>query len=105
MDFKEFIQKAKEIQKLYRDLNKKHGEQKWTASEYAQGLVGDVGNLTKLIMAKNNFRTIKNLDEELKHELVDCLWALIIISEELHIDLEKEYYEKMKKFKKIIKAA
>ena len=105
MDFKKFITKAKEVQKLYRELNKKRNEKKWTVSEYAQGLVGDVGNLTRLVMAKNNFRTIQNINEELKHELVDCLWALIIISEELHIDLEKEYFEKMKKFKKIIKTA
>jgi NTP pyrophosphatase (non-canonical NTP hydrolase) len=105
VDFKEFIQKAKEIQKLYRELNKRRNEKNWTASEYVQGLVGDVGNLTRLVMAKNNFRTIKNVDEELRHEIVDCLWALIIISEELHLDLEKEYFEKMKKFEKIIKAA
>lgn len=115
MEFKELSKKAKEIKDAYAQLNRREGKKVWKASEYAQGLVGDVGDLVKLIMAKNNFRSgvgdaknAKKLERELRHELADCLWSVMAIAQELDIDLEKEFlinmdylrqklYEKLKK--------
>ena len=102
MEFKDIIKKAEEIQDAYNKLNAEKNQTKWGASEYVQGLVGDVGDLTKLVMAKNNLRSGENVDEKLKHEISDCLWAIIIISKELHIDLEKEFITTMDSLKQRI---
>ncbi|OGZ46560.1 MAG: hypothetical protein A3J54_02610 [Candidatus Ryanbacteria bacterium RIFCSPHIGHO2_02_FULL_45_13b] len=74
MEFKEIIKRAREIQTVYRSFNKKSGHKNWGASEYAQGLVGDVGDLMKLIMAKNNLRNGTDIDKKLAHELSGQSW-------------------------------
>ncbi len=91
MEFAEIIQKAKEIQKAYRRHNRRRGHKKCSVNEYAQGFAADVGDLTKLIMARNNLRGGKDIEKKLAHELSDCLWSIIIIAQECHIDLEKEF--------------
>lgn len=103
MDLNILTQKAKEIKDAYMVLNKKEGRKKWSKSEYVQGFVGDVGDLSKLIMAKNNFRHIEDVDKKISHELSDCLWSILIIADELDIDLESEFLNSMKELKKRIK--
>jgi len=103
MDLKKLTKKAKEIKDAYIVLNKKEGNKKWSKSEYVQGFVGDVGDLSKLLLAKNNFRKIPDLDKKISHELSDCLWSILIIADELDIDLESEFLNSMKELKKRIK--
>ncbi len=91
MEFKEIADKAKDIKKKYAEQNKKLGRKKWQTKDYYQGFVGDVGDLGKLIMAKDNLRHYKNSDKKLAHELADCLWSILVLADELNIDLEKEF--------------
>ena len=100
MEFKEIIKRAREIQETYKSFNKKSGHKPWGVAEYAQGFVGDVGDLVKLVMAKNNFRHKEGVDKKLAHELSDCLWSIITISNELGIDLEKEFLSTMDELEK-----
>lgn len=102
MEFQEFIKKANEIKHLYESLNKAKGQKRWSVAEYMQGFVGDTGNLMKLIMAKNNLRThtYKDVDRKITHELVDCLWSILVIAEELGVDLENEYFKNLEAVKK-----
>lgn len=95
MDIKEIQQQALAIAQQYSQLNDVEGRKQWTATEYMQAFVGDVGDLAKLIMAKNNFRTIANHEEKLAHELGDCLWAICVIAKELNIDLESAFLNTM----------
>jgi NTP pyrophosphatase (non-canonical NTP hydrolase) len=95
MELRDLIKRAKEIQNAYNALNKRSGHKTWGASEYTQGLVGDVGDLMKLVMVKNNLRNGENIDRKLAHELSDCLWFIIVIANELGIDLEKEFLTTM----------
>ncbi len=95
--------RALEIVKQYEELNKVQKRANWTITEYMQAFVGDVGDLGKLIMAKNNFRSIPNHEEKLQHELGDCLWALLIIAKELNIDPEKAFLGTMLDIEKKIK--
>lgn len=60
MEFQEISRKANEIKEKYTKQNKQLGRKKWTEQDYYQGFVGDVGDLGKLIMAKNNLREYKN---------------------------------------------
>ncbi len=100
MQFEELVEKGKEIKKAYAVDNKNP----WGMTEFTQGLVSDVGDLLKLIMAKNSFRTIENVDEKIAHELSDCLWATMMIADELGVDLEKEFVKNMEGLKERIKS-
>lgn len=57
--------------------------------------MGDVGDLVKLIMAKNGYRQKEDIDEKIAHELGDCLWSIIVIAKELDINLEDKFLENM----------
>jgi len=92
MDFKEIITKTRQIKRLYDKLNYQENYKSWGISEYTQGLVGDVGDLTKLIMAKKGLRFAgSDVDEKIKQELSDCLLSILIIADELKIDMENEF--------------
>ena len=91
MEFSAIVEKAKEIKKKYALQNKKLGRKTWRIADYYQGFVGDVGDLGKLIMAKNNLRHYKNGDKKLVHELSDCLWSILAIADELGVVREKEF--------------
>jgi|SRR5579859_3859408 len=92
---KNLIARAMQIRKLYEALEKKKYGRAWTPSEIAQGFVGDVGDLQKLVMAKAGIRDIEHVDEKLKHELADCLWSVIVLADIYGIDLEKSFVETM----------
>lgn len=105
MNYKELKSKALNVKTAYDQLNIKKGERKWNYLEYAQGLVGDIGDLMKMLMAKSNLRSYNgDLDEDIKHELSDCLWSIIVISEELKIDLGEIFPTKMTELYKKIEA-
>ena len=59
--------------------------------ELALGFVGDVGDLVKLISAENGKRKILNSRAMLEHELADCLWSVIVLSQTHGVDLEKSF--------------
>jgi NTP pyrophosphatase (non-canonical NTP hydrolase) len=96
MDFEKIIERAKEIRKVNAKLAQNEGSKEWGLAERTQGLVGDVGDLVKLVMAKNSYRKYEDLDKRLAHELADCLWSVIIIADEAGVDLEKAFVETMK---------
>jgi NTP pyrophosphatase (non-canonical NTP hydrolase) len=99
MEFKEIIKKTKKIKEAYAYLNKAEGYKSWGLSEHVQGLVGDVGDLTKLMMASEGFRFSDKNDVEagMAKELADCLLSVMMIAGELDVDLEKEILKNIKK--------
>jgi NTP pyrophosphatase (non-canonical NTP hydrolase) len=94
--FSEIVDLAEQIRAKYDELNAKKGREPWRGKDYAQGFVGDVGDLAKLVMARENLREIDETDAKLKHELSDCLWSVIIIAQSYGIDLEKEFLRAMR---------
>jgi NTP pyrophosphatase (non-canonical NTP hydrolase) len=102
--FKKTIKLSLEIKKIYDEINKKNDHKKWKVADYTMGMVGDCGDLSKLIMAKNELRESKspNIDESIEHELVDILWSLIAISDELNIDLESASILQLEKLKSAV---
>jgi len=95
MELKELSKRALEIRKLYAKLEEdKYGKQ-WTTSQIMEGFVGDVGNLIKIVMAKNGVREIKDMDEKLKHELSDCLYCILVLAKEYNIDIENSFLKTM----------
>jgi NTP pyrophosphatase (non-canonical NTP hydrolase) len=99
MELSTLIREAKEIKEAYAALNQRSGHRVWGPTEYAQGLVGDVGDLVKLVMAKEHFRAADNLEEKLAHELGDCLWSLLILADSLGMDLERAFLQTMEELR------
>ena len=96
--FSNLQQRAMDIRRRYDLLNKQHGHQPWSGAAYAMGLTGDVGDLLKLAMAKENLRDVNgggSVDDKLRHELGDCLWSLFVIAEHYGVDLEKAFLATM----------
>src|SRR5437868_4856973 len=81
VEVSELRERALRVREGYRRLNERRGDKPWGISEFMAGLVGDVGDLSELIMAHQGYRPAAQLDEALPHELADCLWSLLIISD------------------------
>lgn len=91
----ELEEKALGIKKLYDLLNAEAGNKKWDVTDFMSGFVGDVGDLSKLIMAKQGLRSINEVDEKVAHELADCLWSILVLARELDIDLSAAFDKTM----------
>jgi NTP pyrophosphatase (non-canonical NTP hydrolase) len=83
--------RAQSIRQKYDELNAKDGHIKWNGTDYVAGFVGDVGDLMKLVMAKDGKRRGDDIDAKLMHELGDCLWSLLVIANHYSIDLEAAF--------------
>ncbi|MDB5163389.1 MAG: hypothetical protein JWS12_6 [Candidatus Saccharibacteria bacterium] len=95
MQVQELIQRAIQIREKYDALNQQKYGGKWDAPELMAGFVGDVGDLSKIIMAKSGRRGMEDIDKKLTHELSDCLWSVINIASKYNIDLEAEFMKTM----------
>ncbi len=95
MDFKILQERALEIRKNYATLEHKNYGKEWTTEQIAQGFVGDVGDLLKLVLAKSGVRDIDNAHEKLEHELADCLWSVLVLANQYDINLEAAFLKTM----------
>lgn len=50
----------------------------------------------KLLMAKEGIRQIEDADNKIAHELADCLWCILVLSDKYKIDIEKAFIDNMK---------
>jgi NTP pyrophosphatase (non-canonical NTP hydrolase) len=91
MEFRELVQRAMQIREQYAELEKSRYGRSWTDEEIALGFMGDVGDLAKLILAREGVRAIPDAEAKLAHELADCLWSVIVLAEHYSIDLEKAF--------------
>lgn len=90
--FSDVIASAVAIRNQYNELQVVDGNKVWNAQDRTAGLVGDVGDLSKLVMAKHGLRRgPQDIDAALEHELSDCLWSALIIADELDIDIETAF--------------
>ncbi len=95
MDFKLLMQRAIQIREYYAAFEKTHYKRDWTDEELALGFVGDVGDLAKLIQARNGIRNIPDAEPKLAHELADCLWSVIVLADACDVDLEQAFLKTM----------
>ncbi|MEN9327966.1 MAG: hypothetical protein RI947_774 [Candidatus Parcubacteria bacterium] len=95
MDIKELSKRAIEVRQKYAELEKLKTGKEWSNLNLMEGFVGDIGDLMKLVMAKEGVREIENVDEKLAHELADCLWSVLVLSEKYGIDIEQVFLKTM----------
>ena len=98
------IQRALEVRRTFEKFEQATVGKTWSRENLAQGFVVDVGDLMKLIMAKEGVRKIDDVDEKLAHELSDCLWSVIILAHMYEINLEQEFVKNMETLRAKIEA-
>jgi NTP pyrophosphatase (non-canonical NTP hydrolase) len=94
MTFDEISRRAVEVRAKYDGLNAKRGVI-WNEQNLMSGFVGDVGDLSKIIMAKHGLRGMDDVDIKLAHELSDCLWSVLVLADKYKIDLAAEFSKTM----------
>jgi NTP pyrophosphatase (non-canonical NTP hydrolase) len=103
MDFKKVTERAMEIRDMYDAYEMREVGKVWNRAQIMEGFVGDVGDLMKIVMAKEGLRAMDEVDEKLAHELADCLWCVLVLSHKYGIDIEKEFMKTMDFLEKRIK--
>ncbi len=92
--------RALEIRAAFAAAETQRQGRPWTRAEIMQGFVGDVGDLMKLVMAKEGVRDIPDADRKLGHELADCLWSVLVLASLYGVDLEAEFRRTMDELEK-----
>jgi NTP pyrophosphatase (non-canonical NTP hydrolase) len=96
MELTELTRRAVEVRARFAAAEMARSGRPWSRAELAQGFVGDVGALIKLVMAKEGRRAgPAELDAKLAHELADCLWSVLVLAEAYGVDLERAFVNTM----------
>jgi NTP pyrophosphatase (non-canonical NTP hydrolase) len=104
MNFEDLRHRAIEIRNKYDKLNQEKRGVTWNEQQLMAGFVGDVGDLSKIIMAKHGLRSMEDIDSKLAHELSDCLWSVLVLASKYGVDLSKEFMKTMDELDKRIDA-
>lgn len=103
MKLQDISHEALRIKKLYAKYEKKKFGRKWKKEEMFTGLVSDIGDLSRLILAKEGMMNIDHLKERMEHEISECLWGILVLANEYDIDVEDAFTRNMKALEKRIK--
>jgi NTP pyrophosphatase (non-canonical NTP hydrolase) len=95
MNLAELTDRAEIVRQGFATQNGSGSRPLWGPTEVMQGFMGDVGDLAKLVLARNGFRDIPELDKKLEHELADCLWSVLVLARHYGIDLETAFERTM----------
>jgi hypothetical protein len=76
MEFETIVKRALEIRKKYDQLNESKRGVRWNEQQFMAGFVGDVGDLSKIIMAKHGLRDMDDIDAKLAHEFMKTMDGL-----------------------------
>ena len=90
MHLEDIIARARHIRSLYENYERENYGREWSTAEIALGLMGDLGDLAKLIQAHLGIRGTlpkQEIEAKLSHELADCLWSILILADKLQINL------------------
>lgn len=100
MQYDDLLKRAVEVRDMYDQVNAKNNRGQWNEADFMAGFVGDVGDLSKIVMAKRGLRKLDDVDAKLAHELSDCLWSVLILADKYGIDLPTEFAKTMDGLKK-----
>jgi NTP pyrophosphatase (non-canonical NTP hydrolase) len=97
--------RALSVRQQYEAHERERYGQPWSLEQLTLGLVGDVGDLVKLIQARQGVRDVADAESALAHELSDILWSLIVIAERCDVDLEASFTRTMDELDDLLSAA
>lgn len=88
MDLRSAVEEAVRIRRRVEDFERREYGRAWALSDLVNGLTTDVGDLARLVAAKQGLRRApEDLDAALAHEVADCLWAVFVIADAVGVDV------------------
>jgi hypothetical protein len=85
-------ERARGIRELYHRLELDSMGRTWTVEQDMLGLVGDVGLVSRLVLAaEGTWPRGGDVPAELQHKLAECLWWILVLSDRLGIDISETY--------------
>lgn len=97
MEVQKLIHRAMDLRTQYEKKEEQLYGAPSTDEDIAQGFLGDVNNLVKLVKAQHGKGAIANSAEKLGPQLSHCLWSVIVLAKMYDIDLEQSFMETMDK--------
>ena len=95
MEFQKLVNRAMDLRSQYERKEQNLYGAPSTDEDVAQGFLGDVNNLVKLVSAQHGKRVIANSSDKLASQLAHCLWSVIVLSKMQNVDLENSFMEAM----------
>lgn len=95
MTYDELLSAAVRVRGKYNQLNARDHGGAWDGDKLMAGFVGDVGDLSKIVMAKSGHRAMDDVDEKLRHKLSDCLWSVLVLADYYNVDLAGQFMTSM----------
>ncbi|WP_052574102.1 hypothetical protein [Haloferula sp. BvORR071] len=88
--------RALQIRELYTKLEQRMHGGAWSPQELMIGYLYDLGELGRLIMAKEDRWVHQgDLPRELEDKLSECLWWVLVLAERTGVDISKAFTAKM----------
>ena len=103
-DFSNLVERALEVRKHYAEFETQQYGREWSREDIMLGFLGDVGDLAKLVLAKEGVRNIEEADSKMAHELADCLWSIIVLADKYNVDLEEAFLDTMQNLEDHLKS-
>jgi NTP pyrophosphatase (non-canonical NTP hydrolase) len=95
MELQKLIHRAMDLRHQYEKKETQLYGSSSTDADIAQGFLGDVNNLAKLVQAQHGKGQIANSTEKLGSQLAHCLWSVIVLAQMHNVDLEQAFMEAM----------
>ena len=95
MELQKLINRAMDLRNQYEKKEKQLYGSPATDEDIAQGFLGDVNNLVKLVRTQRGKGEIANSTEKLGSQLSHCLWSVIVLAKMHNVDLEQAFLETM----------
>lgn len=101
MNLKEVVEQSLSSREMYAEFEKIKFGKAWSDEEIYTGLVSDIGDLGRLVLAKAGVEHIDGVEEKLKHELGECLWGIAVLAGKYHIDLDEAFALQLENIKRV----
>jgi NTP pyrophosphatase (non-canonical NTP hydrolase) len=100
VDFEQAATQARQVRAAFAAFERRQYGREWCLSDLVGGLATDVGDLARLIAAKQGLRPApEDLDAALAHERSDCLWSLLVLADAVGVDLARAFEQGMSELK------
>lgn len=103
MELAKIIEESLRIKNLLADFEERKFGRKWSKIELYISLVSDIGDLSRLILAKSGVRDVVNVDKKIDHEFSDLLWGVLVLAKEYDVDIEQAFLKNMRQLEERIK--
>lgn len=89
MEFKEILEKSKEIRACYHRLEREYHKSEWSIEEDALAFLTDAGLVGRYTMSKECRWPMEDTEKMLPHKLSECIWWIAVLADRMGIDLEE----------------